>query len=121
MAKLIFSLRLHLAGMVIVTLLPALAILLYDGNRYREGEIRHGRELALAEASRLAVRQELVTTRIRQIMDLLALLPEVREGEVAFCNRSSNPSTVIILNLLEFMRPVRTGRSLLVRRPIRKG
>ena len=86
MFKYLFSLKLHLVGMVMVTLLPAMAIIFYSGMERREIDIRNAHERALMMARRVASEQEQITARTRQILGILANMPEVQTLNPVACN-----------------------------------
>ena len=87
MPKILFSLKLHLAGIVIVSMLPALAIILYSRMELREYDIRNAHEHVLDRALALAQEQERITVRTKQMLDMLALMPELRSGNAEVWRR----------------------------------
>lgn len=87
MPKFLYSLKLHLLGIVIVSMLPALAIILYSRMELRDYDIRNAHEHVLDRALALAQEQEQITVRTKQMLDMLVLMPELRSGNSEIWHR----------------------------------
>ena len=87
MPKLLSSLKMHLVGIVVVTLIPALAIILYSEIERREYDSRNAHERALVMARNLASEQEQITARTRQMLDMMSGMSEVKSLDAKACNR----------------------------------
>lgn len=75
------SLRLRVALLVLLVLLPALALLLYMGNELRETRSAEVERNALRLARIAAVEEDRLIEGARQLLIALAQLPEVREAQ----------------------------------------
>ncbi len=80
------SLRARLILLVLLALLPTMAILVYNAAGDRNREIAQIRADALTLSRLTAGQQEQVIESARQVLILLAQLPEVRRGDPAACS-----------------------------------
>jgi hypothetical protein len=80
------SLRARLILLVLFALLPTMAILVYNAAGDRNREIAQVRADALTLSRLTASQQEQVIESARQVLILLAQLPEVRRGDPAACS-----------------------------------
>ncbi|MDD5168458.1 MAG: diguanylate cyclase [Syntrophales bacterium] len=86
MPKFFYSLKYHLVGIVVVTLLPALAIILYSEVERRGLDIRTANERTLVFVRGLAAEQRQITARTKQMLEMLAEVPDLKDLNAKACN-----------------------------------
>jgi len=82
-----WSIRKKLLLMIFVAVLPALVIILFSGIKHRKNEIISIKWNLLNLARSLASQQEQVAAGTRQMLKMLAQLPEVQETDARACKK----------------------------------
>ena len=82
-----FSIRKKLLFLIFVAVLPSLAIILFSGIEQRENEIVSTKRDILHLVQSLSAQQEQVAASTRQMLKMLAQLPEVQKIDAKACNR----------------------------------
>jgi PAS domain S-box-containing protein len=75
-----WSIRTHLIFLVAVAVLPAMAIVLYNGSVLREASVRDAKDLCLHLVQTMATQQERVVDTTRLMLKTLAKMPEIKSG-----------------------------------------
>ena len=79
------SVRKKLLLLVLVSMLPALGVILYSALRYQEHLTREAKEDAAESAAKFAESYGRIVLGAKQLLGALALVPEVHRGDVAAC------------------------------------
>ncbi len=96
------SLRTKLLLLILIAVLPALGIILFSGIKQRDTAIVSTKRDTLHVAKGLAAQQEQLAAGTRQMLKMLAQLPEVQQIDGKACNRlfrdiqEQNPAYAII-------------------------
>jgi len=81
------SIRKKLLFLILVAVLPALGIILFSGIEQRERDIVSTKQDILYLVKSLAAQQEQLAASTRQMLKMLAQLPEVQKIDAKACNR----------------------------------
>jgi predicted ester cyclase len=81
------NLRVRFMFLVLLAVLPALGLLIYSTSEQRDQALANARAEASRLASLAAADEERQIESTRQLLIVLARLPEVRTGDAAECNR----------------------------------
>ena len=87
MTRFLYSLKLHLACIVIGAVLPAIAIIIYSEIERREFDIRNANARVLHLARSMASEQEEITARTRQMLEMFARMPDFQKLDKNACRR----------------------------------
>ena len=79
------SVRKKLLLLVLVSMLPALGVILYSALRYQEHLTREAKEDAAESAAKFAESYGRIVLGAKQLLGALALVPDVHRGDVAAC------------------------------------
>ncbi|GAB6038581.1 hypothetical protein JCM15519_31400 [Fundidesulfovibrio butyratiphilus] len=82
------SLGLWLVLVVLAATLPILCVIVFAGMEHRQVELDHAETGALRLTQALADEQEATTTGIWQLLSALALFPEVKDKNIAACDKA---------------------------------
>ena len=97
-----WSIRKKLLFLIFVAVLPALGIILFSGIERRENEIASTKRDILYLVKSLAAQQEQLAASTRQMLKMLAQMPEVQKIDANACNRlfrdiqEQNPAYAVI-------------------------
>ncbi|MBF0482472.1 MAG: PAS domain S-box protein [Desulfovibrionaceae bacterium] len=75
-----WSIRTHLIFLVAVSVLPAMAIVLYNGSVLREASVRDAKDLCLRLVQSMATQQDRVVDTTRLMLKTLGKMPEIKAG-----------------------------------------
>lgn len=81
------SIRSRLLLLVLISVLPALGIVIYSGLARLEMDVEHAKENAWGVVQNLAYSHEIAMERTRQFLMTLSQLPDVQNRNVPACNR----------------------------------
>ena len=120
-----YSIRIQLQIIFLLSLVPALGIILYDGLERRNHEITETRQETTALIDVIAAEQEAIAASTRQLLLALSALPQVRSRDAAACSKlfaeliQQNPQYVSIIGFdtqgnvfalsMPFSRPLDAG------------
>src|SRR5690348_14302763 len=80
------SIRAHLILLVLLSVLPALGIIIYAGLEQWRGELKEARDDCEAIVDHIAREQENLIASARQVLATMALLPELKNRDAKACN-----------------------------------
>jgi hypothetical protein len=89
------NLRVRFLLMVLLAVLPALGLLIYTADEQRDTALADAREEASRLAGLAATEEGRLIEGTRQLLVVLARLPEVRNGDADACNALFSRSTPI--------------------------
>ncbi len=81
------SISRNLALLVILAVLPALAIILYNGMEQRQRSIENAKQDVLLLTNTMAEAQEDIVNSVRQVLSTLSLLPQTQALDIQACNK----------------------------------
>ena len=81
------SIRTHLLLLVLLSVLPALGIVIYVGMNWLHSDVKAAHNDALRVLQSLANDHQRTMESTRQLLTTLAKLPDVRNQNAAACNR----------------------------------
>ena len=81
-----WSLKIQLVLLVIISIIPALGIILYSGVEQRRIKVEEIQRSAFSVMQAIANRQQLLTESTRQILTTLSRIPEVQNLDRQACN-----------------------------------
>ena len=81
------SIRIHLLILVLIAIIPALGIILYSGFEHRKDAVREAEMSVTAVMNSVAAEHERAVESTRQLLVTLSKLPEVRNLNVAACDK----------------------------------
>jgi len=86
LSRFLTSIRFQLLLLVIVSMLPALAIVIYSGIDRRTSDIEQEKRRIISAVQDLSQEHEHAMVATRQLLKTLAMLPEVQNRRVGACN-----------------------------------